>query len=161
VSYSQRFPRYSYFTVQFQIVDKKEILRTIYNTYLCSWAFLEKLPIVQPLKNFPAFYWTRRYITVFTRPLHWSLFWARSIQSIPPHPISLRSILILATHLSLGLPSGLFFVLAFPPISYMHSSSPHSCYIPVNMTENVLGEVTFGYSVFSPVTDGGLWSLYV
>jgi hypothetical protein len=40
--------------------------------------------------------------------VHWSLSWARLIQSIPPHPISLRSILILSTHLRLGLPSGLF-----------------------------------------------------
>jgi hypothetical protein len=32
---------------------------------------------------------------VFTRALHWSLSWARSIQSIPSHPISVRSILIL------------------------------------------------------------------
>jgi hypothetical protein len=92
-----------------------------------SWALLEKLPIVQLLENFPAFYGTRMFITVFTRALHWSLFWARSIQSIPSHPISLRSILTLATHLRLGLPSVLF-LLAFPPISYMHSS--HLCYIP-------------------------------
>jgi hypothetical protein len=28
---------------------------------------------VQLLKNFPAFYGTRRLITVFTRALHWSL----------------------------------------------------------------------------------------
>jgi hypothetical protein len=58
--------------------------------YLRSWALPEKLPIVQPLRNFPAFYGTRRFITVFTRALHWSLSWARSIQSIPSHPISLR-----------------------------------------------------------------------
>jgi hypothetical protein len=31
--------------------------------YLRSWALLEKLPIVQPLRNFPAFYGTRRFIT--------------------------------------------------------------------------------------------------
>jgi hypothetical protein len=37
-----------------------------------------------------------------------SLSWARSIQSIPSQPISLRSILILSTHLRLGHPSGLF-----------------------------------------------------
>jgi hypothetical protein len=43
---------------------------------------------------------------VFTRALHWSLSWSRSIQSIPSHPFSLRSILILSTHLRLGLPSG-------------------------------------------------------
>jgi hypothetical protein len=59
------------------------------------------------LKNFPTFYGTRWFITVFTRALQWFLSWARSIQSIPPHPISLRSILILSTHLHLGLPSGL------------------------------------------------------
>jgi hypothetical protein len=64
-----------------------------------SWDLLEKLPIVQLLKNFPAFYGTRRFITGFTRALHWSLSWARSIRSIPSHPISLRSILILSTHL--------------------------------------------------------------
>jgi hypothetical protein len=37
--------------------------------------------------------------TVFTRALHWSVSWAISIQSTPSHPISLRSILILSTHL--------------------------------------------------------------
>jgi hypothetical protein len=76
-------------------------------THSWSWALLEKLPIVQLPKNFPAFYETRRFITVFTRTLHWSLSWARSVQSIPSHPISLRSILILSTHLHLGLASGL------------------------------------------------------
>jgi hypothetical protein len=44
----------------------------------------------------------QRFIIVFTRALHWSLSWARSIQSILPHPISLRSILILSTHLRLS-----------------------------------------------------------
>jgi hypothetical protein len=29
-------------------------------------ALLEKLPIVQPLENFPAFFGTRRFITAFT-----------------------------------------------------------------------------------------------
>jgi hypothetical protein len=44
---------------------------------------------------------------VFTRALHWSLSWARSIRSIPSHPISLRFILLLSTHLRFGLPNGL------------------------------------------------------
>ena len=39
---------------------------------------------------------------------HLSLFWVSSIQSIPPHPTSWRSILILYFHLCLGLASGLF-----------------------------------------------------
>jgi hypothetical protein len=43
------------------------------------------------------------------------------MQSTTPHPVSLRSILILSTHLRLGLPSGSF-LLAFPPKSYMHYS---------------------------------------
>ena len=38
---------------------------------------------------------------------HLSLSWASPIQSIYTHPTSLRSILILSTHLCLGLPSGL------------------------------------------------------
>jgi hypothetical protein len=52
-------------------------------------------------------------------------------QSSPYHPILslVRSILMLSTYLHLGLPSG-FFPLAFPPISCMYSSSPHSCYMP-------------------------------
>jgi hypothetical protein len=45
------------------------LLRTFNSTYLRSWAPPEEPPIVQPLKNFPAFYETRRFITVFTRAL--------------------------------------------------------------------------------------------
>ena len=39
---------------------------------------------------------------------HLSLSWSNSIQSIPPHPTSWRSILILSSHLCLGLPNELF-----------------------------------------------------
>ena len=39
---------------------------------------------------------------------HLCLSWASSIQSIPPHPTSWRSILILSSHLRLGLLNGLF-----------------------------------------------------
>jgi hypothetical protein len=48
---------------------------------------------------------------------------------IPPHPFSLRYILILSSHLPLGLPSGLF-PSGLPPKPYMHSSSPHACHMP-------------------------------
>jgi hypothetical protein len=65
-------------------------------------------PVVQPLKNFPTFYGTRRFITVFTSALNYSLSWVRSVQSIPNQSIFLRSILILPTHLRLSLPSGFF-----------------------------------------------------
>jgi hypothetical protein len=42
-------------------------------TYSRSWVLLEKPVIAQLFKNFPAFYGTRRFNTVFTRALHWSL----------------------------------------------------------------------------------------
>jgi len=57
--------------------------------------------------------WTRRFITVFIRARNWSLIWAKCIQSTTSHPISLRSILILSSHLSLCLPSGLLPSLLF------------------------------------------------
>jgi hypothetical protein len=98
-------------------------------THSWSWAILEKLPTVQLLKNFPAFYGTRKFITSFTRALHLSLSWARSIQSIPSHPISLRSTLILRNQLRLSLPSGLF-PSGFPTnILYPFLFSPFVLYI--------------------------------
>jgi hypothetical protein len=62
----------------------------------------EKLKHPELLKKFPAFYGTRRVITAFTRARHLSLSWARLIQSMPPHPTSRRSILILSSHLRVG-----------------------------------------------------------
>jgi hypothetical protein len=67
----------------------------------------EKLKRPELLKKFPVFYGTRRFITAFTRARHLSLSRARLIQSMPPHPTSRRSILIVSFHLRLGLPSGL------------------------------------------------------
>jgi hypothetical protein len=59
---------------------------------------------------------------VFTRALHWSLSWASSIQCLPSHPVSLRSTLLLFTTYVLVF-LVVSFLLAFPPVSYMHSSS--------------------------------------
>jgi hypothetical protein len=58
-------------------------------------------------KKTHVFYKTRRFITTLTSARHLSLSWTRSIQYVPPHPTSWRSILILS-YLSPGLPSGLF-----------------------------------------------------
>ena len=66
---------------------------------------LEKLTRLQPVKKFPAFYGTRRFITALTSVRHLSLSWASAIQSTYPHPTSWRSILILSTHVRLGLPT--------------------------------------------------------
>ena len=76
---------------------------------LTPWCrvLLEKLTGLQLVKKFPAFHGTRRFITALTSVRHLSLSWASPIQSTYPHPTSWRSILILSTHLRLGLPSGL------------------------------------------------------
>jgi hypothetical protein len=64
-------------------------------TELIPWSrvLVEKLTVTQLVKIFPTFYGTRRFIIVFTRARHWSLSWARWIQSAPSHHISLRFIL--------------------------------------------------------------------
>ena len=100
-------------------------------TYLLTpwWRVLEKLTGLQLVKKFPAFHGTRRFITVLTSVHHLSLSWASPIQSIYPHPTSWRSILILSTHLRLGLPSGSF-PPVYPPRPYTHPSrhpyAPHA-----------------------------------
>ena len=74
---------------------------------LTPWCrvLLEKLTGLQLVKEFQAFYGTRRFITALTNLRHPSLSCTSPIQSIYPHPTSWRSVLILSTHLRLGLPS--------------------------------------------------------
>ena len=76
-------------------------------TYLLHGAesFLRGFQLV---KKFTAFCETRRFITAITSARHLSLSWASSIPSVPPHTTSWRSILIVPSHLYLGLPRGLF-----------------------------------------------------
>ena len=84
-------------------------------TYLLTpWCrvLLEKLTALQLVKKLPVFHGTRRFITALTSVRHLSLSWTSPIQSIYPHTTFWRSILILSTHLRLGLPSG-----SFPPVS--------------------------------------------
>ena len=66
-------------------------------SFLRSWPILSCEEIPRILCNWKVHY-----------RIHLSLFWARSIQSMPLHPTSWGSILILSSHLRLGLPSGLF-----------------------------------------------------
>ena len=67
-----------------------------------------QMPATCPVKKLPAFYGTRRFITAITNACHLSLSWPSSIQSMPPNPTSWRPILILSSHLLLGLPDVLF-----------------------------------------------------
>jgi len=71
---------------------------------LTPWCrvLLEKLTDPQLVKKFPTFYGTRRFITAITNACHLSLFWARSIQSMPPpHPNSWRSVLWILSQVTL------------------------------------------------------------
>jgi hypothetical protein len=102
---------------------------------------------VQLFKKFPAFYGTRRSIIVFTRTLHWSLSWARSIQSILSNPISQGSILILYSYLRVGVPSCLFPSGFSADILYAFFL-PHSCYIPYSSHPPWLDQVRFICIIF-------------
>ena len=108
-------------------------LLTYLLTYLpTAWCrvLLEKLTGSQPVKKFPAFYATRRFVTAFTSARHLSLSRASSIQSILPHPTPWTSILILPSHLQLCLPSGLLSS-GFPTKTlYTSLLAPHMRYMP-------------------------------
>ena len=121
---------------------------------LTPWCrvLLQKLTGLQLVKKFPAFHGTRRFIIALTSIRHLSLSWASPIQSKYPHPTSWRSILILSTHLRLGLPSGLF-PSGFPTNTlYTSLSSPICATCPAHLilldfiTRTKLGE---GYKLFS------------
>jgi len=85
-----------------------ELLTYLLTYLLTPWSriLLEKLTSSLQVKQFPAFYGTRRSIISFTSVRHLSLSWARLIQSMPPHLTAWRSILILSSYLCLSLPSG-------------------------------------------------------
>ena len=120
-----------------------------YDTYLLSpWSTVlsDKLTGFQLVKKLPALYGTRRFITTFTSARHLSLSSASSIQSIPPHPTSWISILILSSNLSLGLQSGLF------PSGFPHnprirlSSPPYALHAPSNSLLSTLSPAQYWVS---------------
>ena len=116
-------------------------------TYLLTpWCrvLLEKLTGLQLVKKFPAFHGTRRFITALTSVRQLSLSRARSIQSMPPHPASWRSILILSSHLCLGYPSYLF-PSGFPTKSlYTPILSPKHVYNTIHLIIITFPPICFG-----------------
>jgi hypothetical protein len=121
---------------------KTHLLTYLLPYLLTPWSrvFLEKLTGFQLVNKFPAFCGTWRFITAFTSARHLSLSWARSIQSMSPHPSSLRCILILSYHLRQGF-------LQFPTKT-LHTSllSPIRATCPTDLiliefiTRTILGE---------------------
>ena len=133
---------------------------------LTPWCrvFLEKLTGLQLVKKSPAFHGTRRFITALTSFRHLSPSWASPIQSIYPHPTSWRSVLILPTHLRLGLPSVLLpsgfpsktlYTPIFPPT---RATCPAHLIILDFIAHTILGEEYKSFScslcslLHSPVT---------
>ena len=98
---------------------------------LTPWCrvLLEKLTGLLLVKKFPAFYGTQSFITSLTSVRQLSLSCASPIQFTYPHPTSWRSILILSTHLRLGLPSGLF-PSGSPPRTYTPPLLTHTRHMP-------------------------------
>jgi len=111
-----------------------------------STVLLQKLTSLQLVKKFPTFYGARRFITAFTSARHLSLSSASLIQSTLLHPTTWRSILILSSHLCLGLPSGLF-PSGFPtktpytPLpSHIRATCPTHLILLDFITQTILGE---------------------
>ena len=69
---------------------------------------MEQSPSWEASQEIPRIFGTRRFTTVLTSARHLSLSWANSIQFPQPPPTSWRSILLLSSHLRLGLPIVLF-----------------------------------------------------
>jgi len=96
---------------------------------------------------------SRRFITAPTSVLHLSLSCTRPIQSMYPHSTSWRSILILSTHLCLGLASGLLpsgfptKSLHTPLSSHIRATCPAQLILLDFITRTILGEE---YITFSP-----------
>ena len=123
---------FSHYVTHLTFLNEPTIYNSLALTYLLTpWCrvLLEKLTGLQLVKNFPAFHGTRRFITALTSVHQLSLSWANPIQSTDPYPTSWKSILILSTHLRLGLPSGLF-PSGFPTKTLHTPLLPHTRHMP-------------------------------
>ena len=108
-------------------------------------------------QEIPRILWNWMFITTFTSVRHLFLSWTSSIQFIPPFPTSLRSILILSSHLRLRLPSGLY-PSGFPTeILYkfcppMHATCPAHLILLDCITRTILGKEYRSLSTWTVIT---------
>ena len=123
--------------------------QTMQFTYLLTpWsrALLEKLTGFQLVKKLPEFYGTRKFITAVTSARQLSLSWASSIQSIPLHPTSWRSILTSSSHrgqvfTSGLLPSGIPTKILYRPLLFpLRATCPAHLILLDFITRTILGE---------------------
>ena len=99
----------------YNVADWKKLKHRPLLTYLLTYlltpystVLLEKLTGSAASQEITRIFGTRKFLTVPTSACHLSLSWVNSIQSPQLPPTSWRSILILSSHLRLGLPNGLF-----------------------------------------------------
>ena len=115
-------------------------------------------------QEIPHILWNPKVHYRFTSARHVSISWASSIQSIPPHSTSSRSVLILSSIRRLALPSSVL-PSGFPTKTlFTPLHSPHTCHMPHHLifldfiTHTILGEQYISWSssicIFlnSPVT---------
>jgi len=110
------------------IILKSILLNRLVELSPWSRVLLKELTGSQLVKKFSVFYGTWRFIIAFQNAHHMFLSSASSIQPMPPHSTSQRSILILSSHLCLSLPNGLFLLQVSPPKPCTHLASPP--YVP-------------------------------
>ena len=150
----------------YSLLWNKEWSKGCFIYLLTPWCrvLLEKLTDLQLVKKFSVFHGNRRFITALTSLRHPSLSWTSPIQSIYPHPTFWRSILILSTHLRLGLPSGLFpfgfptKTLYTPFYSPIRATCPAHLFLLDSINRTILGEEYRSFNsllcnlLLSPVT---------
>jgi hypothetical protein len=117
----------------------------------------EKLISHSTSQEIPRFSWNPKAHYMLTRARHRFLSWARWIQSTPSHPVSLRSIVTISSHLRpvlsrCLLPSGFpTYTLYEFPISSMHSTWPARLILLDLITLIILGEAYKLCSLLQPL----------
>ena len=106
------YPPVSYFSAcQGCLITVHPVSETYLLTYLLTYSMVQSPWAANwfaASQEIPRISRNQKLHTALTTARHLFLSWASPIQSTYPHLTSWRSILILSTHLRLGLPNGLF-----------------------------------------------------